>query len=88
MAEPLTPICCVCSIWRCRSVASRARRPTRHHATAVSSASSPGSEITGDELLVRTRSGMTPTERAERPVWPHARGLTRLTASSGAGRAV
>ena len=32
---------------------------------AVSSALKRLREITGDELLVRTRSGMTPTERAE-----------------------
>lgn len=37
---------------------------------AVSSALKRLREITGDELLVRTRSGMTPTERAEGPLGP------------------
>lgn len=52
---------------------------------AVSSALKRLREITGDELLVRTRNGMTPTERG-RPAWPHPCRARRHRQHPRAGR--
>ena len=44
-------------------------------------------EINGDELLVRTRNGMTPTERAE-GLRPDRAALDAIDSILGAGRAL